>query len=349
MAQLHELRVSKLVKETADAVSIFFEIPTHLAGDFDYEPGQYLTVEIERDGRSERRAYSLSSSPLWDMEPSITVKEVSGGFMSVFLNRELKENDALRVLTPMGKFTPSLDERNAKHYVLFGAGSGITPLLSIIKSILHLEPKSRISLLYGNKNQNSVIFKDELDRLSTDFSGRLEVIHTLSNPDENWSGMQGRIDTEKCMSFLQNLNDENHEYFICGPGSMIATVEEVLLAKGVKAENIYREYFTPKSDEKAAVVTEFNGSCEVTVVIENEEHHFQINDDTSVLDAAINAGVDAPYSCKIAACCTCQAKIIEGAVEMDDSDILTDKEIEAGFILTCQSHPKTERLKISYD
>lgn len=357
MAGTYPIYVKEIIRETADAVTIVFDIPVHLNQEFDYEPGQYLTLECIIDGKKYRRPYSLSSSPLTDSQPAVTVKKVEGGLVSSYLNDQIKTGDFIHVLPPDGHFTPQLDPNHFKQYVLIGAGSGITPLFSIAKSILKFEPYSNILLLLGNRTESSIIFYKSLLEMEKNYNGRFNTVHFLTRPDDNWKGHSGRINAMNCGELLtQRLGNEltNAEYFLCGPGEMIQSVIELLKTKNVDEGRLHKEYFTiaPKTGAEAATIVGSGeikaGAKKVTVIFENETHELIIDDNRTILDACIDADIDAPYACKMAACSTCRAKLVSGEVKMDDREILTDSEIKKGYILTCQSHPLND-VVVSYD
>lgn len=350
MAKKHLLKIKSIVQETADCVSIGFDIPFHLSDDFDYDPGQYLTIELEVEGAQERRAYSLSSSNLVDDELRITVKHLEGGKVSPYLVRESKVGMSVAVFTPEGSFVPALDEKSEKHYLFVAAGSGITPIISIIKSVLSFETKSQVTLLYGNQNEKSIIFKEALDNLENSYSKRFEVLHTLSSALSEWKGLKGRISKgliEKTID-SKGLSNKDAHFYLCGPADLIAFSEQTILSRDFAKETIRKEHFFKEKVEEMTPTSEFK-EASMKLVLDNEEHTILLDAETTILDAAIDAGLDAPYSCKIGACCTCRAKLLEGQVFMDDDDILTEEEIAEGFILTCQAKALTQKLIVSYD
>jgi len=256
----------------------------------------------------------------------------------------------IKVFSPEGKFSPDLIENNNGQYILLAAGSGITPIMSILKSILAFERESTVTLLYGNRSEQDIIFKSQLDFLEEKYPDRLKVFHTLSKATETWSGAKGRISEKLIASVIgENLqNPDRCSFFICGPGGLIEESEKALIQKGIKKEQIKHEFFTKdKSEKSGPAVSE--GSTALTILLDNEQHQIDIDSQTTVLEAAIDAGLDAPFSCKIAACCTCKAKVLEGEVSMEDDEILTEVEKTEGFILTCQAYSTSEKLVISYD
>ncbi len=347
MANTHTLTVSKVEKETKDTITIHFDIPAHLRSEFDYEPGQYLTLEAVLNDRKEKRSYSLCSSPLTDLSHAVTVKRLEGGLVSNYLNDNCFEGMVMNVMPPMGVFIPSLNEANEVHYVMIGGGSGITPLMSIIKSVLFLEPKSKVTLLYANRDQESIIFEKELEAMASKEGDRFNLVHCLSQPKAGWEGLSGRLDELALNKLLSKHAGDvmRKEYFMCGPNGLIDCALETLTKRGVPGEQLHKEYF----------VIEAKGDVEgietrtVKIIYENEEFEVTVDPETVILDAAIDADIDPPYACKAAACSACRAKLVSGKVHMDDREILSDDEIEQGYVLTCQSHPLTDDVVVNYD
>jgi len=357
MAGTYPVFIREVKRETSEAVTLVLEIPIHLNQEFDYEPGQYLTLELQIEGKKHRRPYSLSSSPLTDAYPAVTIKKVPGGLISTHILDQLKQGDFVHLLPPDGKFIPELNENNFKQYVLIGAGSGITPLMSIAKSVLKIEPFSQVFIWYGNRKEENIIFYTALESMISQYGGRLKVTHTLTQPTPEWKGETGRIAAYKCeQMFAEQMGAEwkNADYFLCGPGDMIRDIETWLTEKGVDKGKIKKEFFTlPTTDgqDHSAVVGSGEikeGAKKVKIIFENQEYDLVIDDNTTLLDACIDADIDAPYACKMAACSTCRAKLLSGEVKMDDREILTDEEIRRGYILTCQSHPLND-VVVSYD
>jgi ring-1,2-phenylacetyl-CoA epoxidase subunit PaaE len=353
MARFHTLKVKDIKRETADAVSVSFEVPPQQQPEYQFKQGQYITLKLIVKGEEIRRSYSLCSSP-YEKEIRVAVKEVAGGRASTFINRELKVGATMEVMTPMGTFHSLLSGGNKKNYVLFAGGSGITPMMSIVKSVLYVEKQSTITLIYANKNEESTIFKTELDALAGS-NPNLKVVYILDQPSGQISDIQkGIITKEKTIALIENFGGVNaDEYFICGPGPMMENVKTTLEDLKIAKEKIHIEYFNAVID---AVNKEENNSLganvksKIKVLQYGIETDFELQTSSiSILDAAIEAGVDAPFSCKGAVCCTCRAKVLEGKVKMDANFALTDAEVEEGFILTCQAHPLTEKVVIDYD
>lgn len=353
MARFHSLKVKDIRRETADAVSVAFDIPPQLQPEYLFKQGQYITVRFTIDGKEERRSYSLCSSPHTDKEWRVAVKEVAGGKVSTHMNRHLKIGDQVDVMTPMGAFHSILMGGASKHYVLVAGGSGITPMLSILKSVLYVEKKSTVTLIYANKNQASTIFKSELDQIAASNS-QFKVVYVFEEATAGIPELQtGIITTEKGKALLENFGGVNaDEYFVCGPGPMMENVKTVLEGLKIKKEKIHIEYFTAVIDAVNAAAGDVNAkvNAKIKVIQYGVETEFNLETSgISILEAAIEAGVDAPFSCKGAVCCTCRAKVLEGKVKMNANFALTDAEVEEGFILTCQAHPITENVVVDYD
>lgn len=354
--KFHKLKVSDVRKETADCVSISFELPEELENDFRFKPGQYLTLRTEIDGQDVRRSYSICSCP-YDGEVRVAVKRVEGGVFSTFANHDLKAGDELDVMTPMGNFTHSFSPDKEAQYVAIAAGSGITPVMSLIKSALKAEPNSKFTLIYGNRNSASVIFKDEIEDLKDEYMERLEVHHVLSREDQGSDLLKGRIDEEKVKGFADRFFDieEVNAYFLCGPEEIIRASEKALESLGVSQDKILFELFTPAKDSAKKVETvdtskDKEAVRSVTVILDGDETHMDISTKgKTILDSALDAGADVPFACKGAVCCTCRAKVLEGSAEMEMNYALTDEEVEEGYILTCQSHPTADKVIVSFD
>jgi len=356
-AQFHSLKISDIHRETADCVSIAFEIPAGLHSEYRFLPGQYLTLRTQIQGEEIRRSYSLCSSPL-DNELRVAVKKLEGGKFSTYANDVLKVGESIDVMTPEGNFTTEIKASQEKLYLMFAAGSGITPMMSLMKTILKQEENSNILLFYGNKSSNSIIFRDTLDDLKAQYLNRLEIHHVLSREDQGTDFLKGRIDEVKCRKFGESFFNpaKVDEVFICGPETMIREVDTTLQSMGLPKQKIHFELFTsPTAAAVEAVKDKVAKKSEevlsdVTVILDGEETHFSISSKgNSILDAALDAGADVPFACKGAVCCTCRAKVIEGSAEMDMNYALEDDEVEAGFILTCQSHPTSSKLVVSFD
>ena len=352
--KFHTLNVLDVQQKTEDTVSITFDIPAELKADYQYLSGQYLTLKTTLFGEDLRRSYSLHTAP-FEGAWSVAVKKVEQGLFSSFAASELKAGMQLDVMTPMGNFTFTPEPNSKKSHVLFASGSGITPILSIMKTALHEESDSDVTLFYGNKGFASVIFREEIEALKNKYMNRLRVIHVFSREGLGNKIQKGRIDKAKTdelySAFLKDSAIDN--VFICGPEQMILDVTESMKGKGVDASNIHFELFTAPTQQKQAPVNPADVvhiDSNVKIIVDGDEIDLHLDSEgESLLDAAQAWGADLPYACKGGVCCTCKAKIIEGSVRMDVNYGLEADEIEAGYILTCQSHPTSEKLIVSFD
>lgn len=356
------LKIKNIKQETEDAVSVEFEIPDDLKEIFKYKHGQYVTIKVPIGETDERRAYSISSSPILTDNITVAIKEKEDGFVSKYLNNEIKEGDMLEVMPPLGNFTIELDDNNSRQFVMFGGGSGITPLLSIMTTVLHKEPESSVKLFYSNSNENSIIYKEEVEKLKSEFKERFEFFHILSRPEQEWKGLTGRIDEVVTKEILENHVEDikNKEYFLCGHQGMMQSIKNVFSEKGIPQEKIHTESFTvelPESVKDAESATEstddFNEDNliprKVKLILYNEELEMEVQPDETILTAAQREGFDPPFSCQIGACSTCRAKLESGKVWMEEHDALTDIEMEEGYVLTCQAHPVSDDVVVNYD
>ena len=355
MAKFHALKIKEVKRETKEAVSISFEVPAQLQPEYLFKQGQYLTLKVKVNGEELRRSYSICASPYSEKELRVAVKEVPGGKVSTYLNQSLKAGDTLEVMTPMGNFYTPLSGSNKKQYVLFAGGSGITPMMSILKSVLHIEKNSNVILVYANRNEESTIFQSELEKIQNENSSRFRLVSVFEESQSQLPSYQmGRLSTESTLAVIENhvgLNLDN-EFFICGPGPMMENVKNALQSLNVSNEKIHIEYFSSVIEN---IKKEEEGSTEnlvsdVTVIMYGMETTFSLKSDGStILDAALEAGVDVPFSCKGAVCCTCRAKVMEGSAKMKANFALTDSEVADGFILTCQAHPTSSKVIVDYD
>ncbi len=348
----HRLIIKDIVKETKDAVSVSFEVPEELKSSFSYKSGQYLTLKAIINGEDVRRSYSLCSAPHEDSW-KVAIKAIDAGKFSNYANNELKKGDLLEVMNPMGSFVLPHEIEN-KNFVFFAVGSGVTPVLSMIKSVLAGSKTSNITFFYGNKGFASIIFREEIEALKNKYMDRLRVVHILSRESLGNAIQKGRIDGQKCSDLIdafvpvKTIND----VFICGPKEMIFAVRDTFVSKGIEEKSIHFELFTSgDSNVKQEVEKQEDAiSSLVTVIVDGDVLEIPLkSNDINILDAALNAGADLPFACKGGVCCTCKAKIVEGTAKMDVNYALEADEVEAGYILTCQSHPTSEKLIVSFD
>lgn len=357
MAKFHTLTISDVRQETADCVSVAFNVPQELKNEYQFTQGQYLTLKTSINNQEVRRSYSICTSPL-EGELRVAIKKVEQGVFSTYANETLKAGDSLEVMTPMGKFFTRVDPKQSKNYVLFAAGSGITPIISIVKTVLETEPNSQVTLFYGNKNSDSIIFREELEGLKNTYLTRFSLYHVLSRENLGVELFKGRIESEKCNKLLHSfvLPGTIDEAFMCGPVDMINAVRAELEQVGVAKENIHFELFTSAGSKSNLGSTQkqnnptTNVAAEVTIVLDGDRFTFDMQDaNDNILDAALKAGADLPYACKGGVCCTCRARVLEGEVDMEVNYALEPHEVEQGFVLTCQSHPKTKSVTVDFD
>ncbi|TAL62706.1 MAG: 2Fe-2S iron-sulfur cluster binding domain-containing protein [Bacteroidetes bacterium] len=353
MVKFHKLKVADIRRETADCVSVALEVPASLKEAYKFIQGQYLTLKFFVNGEEIRRSYSICSG-IHENEMRVAVKKVQGGKGSNFINDNLKSGNEIEVMTPMGSFHSPMNTSHRKNYVLFAGGSGITPLLSILKTVLQTEPQSTLILFYGNLNEESTIFKKQLDELSQKNSARFNLHYIFDKPASPSEDIyKGIITKEKAKTlFDKHISpDADNEFFICGPKPMMDNVRETLEEKKIDQAIIHVEYFTSSIDAPDNPVSPSEKViAQVTVVQYGKETTFELSSGgKAILDAAIDAGVDAPFACKGAVCATCRGKVLEGKVHMNKNFALTDTEVAEGFILTCQSHPITPVVKVDYD
>ncbi|MCT4581000.1 MAG: FAD-binding oxidoreductase [Flavobacteriales bacterium] len=352
MSQFHTLSVSKITSQTSDTVSVAFEIPTELKQEFEYTSGQYLTLKFNINGKEERRAYSLCSSPFTDDLHEVAVKKVENGIVSTYINDVLKRGDVIEVMPPQGGFVIKPSTSNNKHYVGFAAGSGITPIISMIKTVLSEEPNSKFTLVYGNKTKDSTIFRKELNAIE---SSNFDLISIYSREQTGDALTEGRIDKTKAIALFKEKSEllKADGFYMCGPEEMIVATAESLKDLGVADDKVHYELFTTPvllAQETKQETSNFEGAATVTVIYDDEEVEFTLNaDGDTILDAAMENDVDVPFSCKGAVCCTCKALVTEGKAIMTANYSLSESEVEEGYILTCQAHPASEKVVVDFD
>ncbi|MFB0910935.1 MAG: ferredoxin--NADP reductase [Flavobacterium sp.] len=347
MSSFLKLIIKEIRRETKDAVSILFNVPEELKSKYAFIAGQYLNLRLTLDGEEIRRAYSICSSPE-SGELRIAVKAVKNGVFSQFANTKLKVGQALEVGQPEGKFIFEPKADRQKNYAAFVSGSGVTPVLSIIKSVLTSEPKSSFVLVYGNKAPEDVIFSKELHDLQLQHVGRF-FIHSVFSQAKVEHALFGRIDKSTVNYVMNNKHKELEfdKFYLCGPETMIEVVTGVLKEKNVKESAIKFELFTASSHEN--VIKDLEGHTKITVMVDDEETTFEMSQKQTLLEAALKQGLDAPYSCQGGICSSCLARVTSGTAEMAKNSILTDGEIASGLVLTCQAHPTSETIYVDYD
>lgn len=360
MSQFHSLTIKDVRPETRDAVSIAFDIPESLAEAFHFTQGQYLVLRTELDGEEVRRSYSICTGT-GDGELRVAIKRVSGGRFSTFANERLQPGQRLDVMPPDGRFFVPLDPARHGQYLAVAAGSGITPILSIIKTTLEREPHSRFTLLYGNRSSASALFREQLEDLKNRFLQRLNLIFVFSREQQDVDLYNGRIDADKCGQLFARWIDVKalDAAFICGPQAMTETVRDQLQGHGLAAERIHFELFASegaaarreaREAARAADSAADSASSQVTVISDGRALSFDLPRNTqSLLDAGNAQGLELPYSCKAGVCSTCKCKVIEGEVEMDSNFALEDYEVAAGYVLSCQSYPVSDRVVLDFD
>ncbi|CAN7492354.1 1,2-phenylacetyl-CoA epoxidase subunit PaaE [Caballeronia sp. LjRoot31] len=356
--QFHSLRIRDVRPETADAVTVSFDVPETLRDAFRFTQGQFVTLKTHIDGEETRRSYSICVGVTdydRDGELRIGIKRVRGGRFSNFAFDTLKPGHEIEVMTPDGRFFTHLNADHVKHYVAFSGGSGITPVLAIIKTTLEMEPTSRFTLIYGNRSVDAIMFAEELEDLKNRFMSRFSLYHVLSDDLQDVELFNGVLNQEKCAAFLESLVPANaiDEAFICGPGPMMDAAEAALKNAGVPPRQVHVERFgtpLPQAGVPAIEITDDTPAADLELIIDGKKRKLRLPyQGVSVLDVGLKAGLALPYACKGGVCCTCRAKVLEGEVRMEKNYTLEQHEIDAGFVLTCQCHPVSDRVVVSYD
>lgn len=357
MSSFHALKVASVARNTRDAVVVTFDLPEELAPEFAFRPGQYLTLRAQLGGEEVRRSYSICSAPN-DGVLRVAIKKVEEGVFSTWANQELQAGQSLDVMPPAGNFTLDFDPSQSRHYVAFAVGSGITPVLSLVKTALSTEPDSRFTLFFGNRASSSVLFREEIEDLKNRYMDRFSLVYIMSRESQDIELFNGHIDGTKVDQLLNTwIPAESIDYaFVCGPQTMIESVVEQLQEHGIPKSNIKFELFgAPKGSRelrtgRAAAAAPGKSQCDVTVIKDGHTRSFTIDKNAdSVLDSALAQGIDLPYSCKGGVCSTCRCKVVEGEVDMDANFALEDYEVERGFVLSCQSYPVSDKLVLDFD
>jgi len=355
MHHFHTLKISKLISEIDDCVSLEFDVPENLKEQFQYKQGQHLAMKKVINNVEVRRTYSICTSPA-ENRLKVAIKKVEGGAFSTFANESLTAGETLEVMPPSGSFNTDLNPNQAKNYVGFAGGSGITPIISILKAVLQTEPESTFTLIYANRGMDTIVFREEIEGLKNKFMGRFAVYHVFSKENLEFRLFNGFIDKAKIEAFSKTILNiqETDEFFICGPEPMMLQIKAGLLELKAEEQKIHIELFTSpvgKLGVKAGKKKESfeKIKCRISIQIDGNQFDFNYNGNDSILDAASQKGADLPYACKGGVCCTCKARLIEGEVDMAVNYALEADEMEKGYILTCQSHPKTEKVVINFD
>ncbi len=348
MPDFQTLHIKHITRETPQAVSIAFDVPSEFKDTYSFIPGQYITLKTEIEGKEVRRAYSICSSPK-SGDLKVAVKEIPDGTFSVVANNKLKEGDVLEVHPPEGNFLLKTNAAATGAYAAFAAGSGITPVMSMIKAVLEEESNSRFVLVYGNKTLEETIFHSELLALQSTHPERLFIEFVYSRNQED-NAHFGRIEKSTVNYVLKNkFKDTSFDaFYLCGPEDMINTVTAILVENGIEKDKVNFELFT-SSTEETEIDADLEGKTNVTVVVDDEEFSFTMDQKKTILDAALDEDIDAPYSCQGGVCSSCICKVVEGTAVMEKNSILTDGEIAEGLVLACQAHPTTESIKIDFD
>ena len=356
-ATIHPLQVKAVEPLTEDAVVIEFEVPPELEGEFSFTHGQHVSLRCEAAGDDTRRSYSICSAA-GSGQLRVAVKRLPGGIFSAFALEQLRAGDVVEVVTPIGHFNTPLDPLHATSYAMIAAGSGIAPILSNLSTILAVEPGSSVTLIYGNRTVKDIMFLEELEDIKNRFPERFALYHVLSREEQDVELFHGHIDAERVSRFLDQLvpPDTIDEWFLCGPREMIESAKDVLLERGVDAAHVHAELFhakdaqRPRTADQQTPATPSEGAAEVTIILDGRRSTFRVDaDGERILDAALRVRSDAPYACKGGVCGTCRARLVSGSVEMDQHFALEQREIDAGFVLACQSHPTTPTVVLDFD
>ncbi|MEQ8472703.1 MAG: ferredoxin--NADP reductase [Marinoscillum sp.] len=342
-----DLVIREVVQIAKEAVNLVFERPEE---PFNYKPGQFITIIKEIDGKKVRRAYSLCTTPFEDQYPAVTVKRVPGGIMSNHINDDFKAGDVVEIMEPMGMFTTDYDQSNERQVVFLGGGSGITPLYSLLRSVLIKEPKSKVALVYGNRSEEYIVFKDALEGLKKAYGGRIEVVHILEDNSSEYAAHSGRPTAETMRDIVDGLSiSSKTEFFICGPEPMMDIASKGLKLLGIADQNIRQESFDSGKTSpsvKAETKSKSNNTSEVTILMDGQEYVLNVDRDTPILDAGLDEEIDMPYSCQSGLCTACRAKCLEGEVDQEDAEGLSQSESDEGYVLLCIGKPLSDKVKV---
>jgi ring-1,2-phenylacetyl-CoA epoxidase subunit PaaE len=352
MSKFYSIKIKEVKKETSDCVSIAYDIPNELKNEFQFKPGQHITTKAIIDGQDIRRSYSLCSSPN-EQDFRVAIKQIDKGVFSAFANNSVNTGDTMEIMPPTGHFFININANNANKYVGFAGGSGITPIMSIIKTVMEEEPNSAFDLIYANRDESSIIFNEQFNTLKSKYNGRLTIHHILEQGNESNEDFSGYLSEDKIKKYAGSIFNKEAvaEFFLCGPAPMLDIVKDGLGKINVPEAKIKLELFTAAIPENSTNNSESHEiiDSEVTVIVDGDEFTFNLNSDQSILDAAQNEDIDVPFACKGGVCGTCKAKVEEGEVRMDANYALEPEEIENNYILTCQSHPVSKQVLIDYD
>jgi ring-1,2-phenylacetyl-CoA epoxidase subunit PaaE len=354
-ATIHPLRISAVEPLTDDAVVIEFEVPPDLATEYAFVHGQHVSIRCLDAGDDARRSYSICSAA-GAGHLRVAVKRLPGGVFSAYALEHLRPGDLVEVVTPIGHFTTPLDPNRATSYAMIAAGSGISPILSILATVLAGEPRSSVTLIYGNRTVKDIMFLEELEDLKNRYADRFAMYHVLSREEQDVPLFHGRIDGERLHAFLDQLvrPEDVDEWFLCGPREMIDSARALLLSRGVAAEHLHSELFhadgAPRAPDHRAPSAQPPGAATVSIILDGRTSTFPVDPGgEGILDAALRVRADAPYACKGGVCGTCRARLVGGSVEMDQHFALEQSEIDAGFVLACQSHPTSPEVVLDFD
>ncbi|MDI9355699.1 MAG: ferredoxin--NADP reductase [Chitinophagaceae bacterium] len=344
------LKIKEIHSLTKDTIAIIFEDIHKLT----YKPGQYITFLLEKRGKKYKRAYSLSSSPFLKEFPSVAIKKIPNGVMTEFIHKTLRAGDTLQIIPPLGNFTVTCSPKNKRHLLFFAGGSGITPLFSMVKSIIHQEPQSKILLVYANRDFESIIFRKELEHIQNTNPQRLQIIHILEQPFENYETYKGFITHDIIKSLVQEVSDTvplAKEYYTCGPAPMMDIIIESLQTLGIPKNTIHKEVFVsfPDDESNDNIAPTNSKSSKVTILLQGQEFFIDVPHNKTILEVGLSHNIDMPYSCQSGICTACRGKLITGKVQMKEIDSLSDEERQNNYILCCVSQPRTQDITIAIE